>query len=174
MRKIYNLIIAFVLAIAVQTLNVVSGNVTYQFPAEKAGEMNYASGTTLTIMDKTFTMNDITKMYVDASEVTDNNVRITYNGTTASVNIAGNIAAYVNASVNGGHVSISQTNTADIDGDEITYILKGNTSDGSLTLDGSYKCTVQLAGLTMTNPSGAAITINNKKIKYFEFISSFI
>ena len=98
-----------------------------------------------------------------ASEVTDNNVRITYNGTTASVNIAGNIAAYVNASVNGGHVSISQTNTADIDGDEITYILKGNTSDGSLTLDGSYKCTVQLAGLTMTNPSGAAITINNKK-----------
>jgi hypothetical protein len=165
MRKKYSLIIAFVLAIAVQaqTLNVVSGDVTYQFPAEKAGEMNYASGTTLTIMDKTFTMNDITKMYVDASEVTDNNVRITYNGTTASVNIARNIAAYVNASVNGGHVSISQTNTADIDGDEITYILKGNTSDGSLTLDGSYKCTVQLAGLTMTNPSGAAITINNKK-----------
>ena len=165
MKKIYSLITALVLTIAVQaqTLNVVSGGVTYQFPAEKAGEMNYASGTTLTIMDKAFAVGDISRMYIDATEVTDNSVRITYDGTTASVSIAGNIAAYVSASVNGGHVSISQSNTADIDGDEITYILKGSTENGSLTLDGAYKCTVQLAGITMTNPSGAAITINNKK-----------
>lgn len=165
MKKIYSLITALVLTIAVQaqTLNVVSGGVTYQFPAEKAGEMNYASGTTLTIMDKAFTVGDISRMYIDATEVTDNSVRITYDGTTASVSIAGNIAAYVSASVDGGHVSISQANTADIDGDEITYILKGSTENGSLTLDGAYKCTVQLAGITMTNPNGAAITINNKK-----------
>lgn len=165
MKKIYSLITALVLTIAVQaqTLNVVSGGVTYQFPAEKAGEMNYASGTTLTIMDKAFAVGDISRMYIDGTEVTDNSVRITYDGTTASVSIAGNIAAYVSASVNGGHVSISQANTADIDGDEITYILKGSTENGSLTLDGAYKCTVQLAGITMTNPSGAAITINNKK-----------
>ena len=165
MKKIYSLITALVLTIAVQaqTLNVVSGGVTYQFPAEKAGEMNYASGTTLTIMDKAFAVGDISRMYIDATEVTDNSVRITYDGSTASVSIAGNIAAYVSASVDGGHVSISQANTADIDGDEITYILKGSTENGSLTLDGAYKCTVQLAGITMTNPNGAAITINNKK-----------
>ena len=165
MKKIYSLITALVLTIAVQaqTLNVVSGGVTYQFPAEKAGEMNYASGTTLTIMDKAFAVGDISRMYIDATEVTDNSVRITYDGSTASVSVAGNIAAYVSASVDGGHVSISQANTADIDGDEITYILKGSTENGSLTLDGAYKCTVQLAGITMINPNGAAITINNKK-----------
>ena len=66
MKKIYSLITALVLTIAVQaqTLNVVSGGVTYQFPAEKAGEMNYASGTTLTIMDKAFAVGDISRMYI--------------------------------------------------------------------------------------------------------------
>ena len=64
MKKIYSLITALVLTIAVQaqTLNVVSGGVTYQFPAEKAGEMNYASGTTLTIMDKEFSLNEVTNI----------------------------------------------------------------------------------------------------------------
>lgn len=165
MKKIYSLITVLVLTMTLQaqTLNVVSGDITYQFPAEKVGEMNYTSGSSLTIMNKVFSINEISKMYVDATEVTDNNVNIIYNGSSASVSIAGNIAAYVSTSVNGGHVSISQTNTADIDGDEITYSLSGTTSNGSLTLDGSYKCHVQLAGLTMSNPNGAAITINNKK-----------
>ena len=165
MKKIYSLITALVLTIAAQaqTLNVETGNVTYQFPAASAGEMNYATGTTLNIMGKTFTIADITKMYINAAEVESNCVNIAYNGTSTSVTIAGNIAAYVSATINGAHVSISQTNTTDIDNDEITYILSGTSSDGSLTLDGSYKCTVQLAGLTLTNPSGAAIDINNKK-----------
>lgn len=165
MKKIYSLIIAFVLTIVVQaqTLNIEIGSVTYQFPAESVGEMNYATGTTLTIKDKTFTLADITKMYVDATEVNNNCVNVAYNGSAANVTIAGNIAAYVSATVNGAHVSINQTNTADIDDNEITYALSGTTTDGSFTLDGSYKCTVQLAGLTLTNPSGAAMTINNKK-----------
>ena len=165
MKKIYSLITALVLTIAAQaqTLNVETGNVTYQFPAASAGEMNYATGTTLNIMGKTFTLADITKMYINAAEVVNNSVNIAYNGTSASVTIAGNIAAYVSATTNGAHVSISQTNTTDIDGDEITYILSGTSSDGSISLDGSYKCTVQLAGLTLTNPSGAVININNKK-----------
>jgi hypothetical protein len=30
-------------------------------------------------------------------------------------------------------------------------------------MSGKYKCTVKLAGLTLTNPKGAAININNKK-----------
>ena len=165
MKKIYSLLIGLMLTIAAQaqTLNVVIGDVTYQYPASQAGLMNYSDGTTLTILDKTFSVSDISKMYVDASEVEANSVNISYNGTSAKVSIAGNIASYVNASVSGAHISISQTNTADIDGDEITYILSGTTNDGSLSLDGSYKCTIQLAGLTLTNPSGAAINITNKK-----------
>ena len=165
MKKIYSLLIGLMLTIAAQaqTLNVVAGGVTYQFPASQAGEMNYSGGTTLSVMGKTFSVSDISKMYIDASEVEANSVKISYNGTSANVAIAGNVAPYVTASVSGAHVSISQTNTADVDDDEITYILSGTTTNGSLTLDGSYKCTIQLAGLTLTNPNDAAINITNKK-----------
>jgi hypothetical protein len=45
-----------------QTLNVQVGQVTYQFPAEQAGVMNYAEGNTLTIMNKVFTLADLTTM----------------------------------------------------------------------------------------------------------------
>ena len=92
-----------------------------------------------------------------------NTVNIVYNGSTATVTKADNISNYVTAEVSGAHVTITQTNTEAIDNDEITYVLSGSTTDGSLTLDGSYKCTISLAGLTMTNPNGAAIDITNKK-----------
>jgi len=165
MKKIYLILTALILAIKIQaqTLNIVTNGVTYQFPASQAGEMSYAEGSTLSVMGKTFTISEITKMYVDASTVTNNQVNIVYDGASANVFVAGNIAQYVNATINGAHLSISQSNTTDIDDNEINYTLIGSSSDGSLTLDGSYKCTVSLAGLTLTNPNGAAITINNKK-----------
>jgi hypothetical protein len=151
------------LCLQAQTLNVVQGSVTYAFTAN-GDDMNYTdNGQTLTIQGKSFSTSDITKIYIDQTTVTANAVDISYNGTTATVSIAGNVAPYVTANVNGAHVSISQTNTADVDGDEITYTLSGNTTNGSLTLDGSYKCAIQMVGVTLNNPSGAAININNKK-----------
>jgi hypothetical protein len=146
-----------------QTMNVVVGSVTYQFPAAQAGEMTYDSGTTLSILGKTFTLTDIDEMYVDDTAVTDNLVTIGYDGTSATVTVAGNVAQYVEATVSGAHVSIVQSNTDAVDDDEITYQLSGTSTDGSLTLDGSYKCTISLAGVTLTNPNGAAISIENKK-----------
>ena len=96
MKKVIPLIISLLLAIAVQaqTLNVVVGSVTYQFPAEQAGEMTYADGTTLTILNKAFTLSDITKMYIDDTTVTDNQVGVVYSGTSAAVTVAGNVAQY--------------------------------------------------------------------------------
>ena len=41
--------------------------------------------------------------------------------------------------------------------------LRTNSANGSLTLSGSYKATVSLAGVTLTNPNGAAIYITNSK-----------
>ena len=159
-------VILMVMAMAVQaqTMNVVTGNVTYQFPVAQAGDMIYSnSGQTLTVNGKAFAVSDITKIYVDESEVKDNHVMVDYNGTSAAVAISGNVASYVSATVSGAHVSISQTNTADVDGDEIEYVLSGNSGDGNFELSGSYKCTITLSGLTLTNPSGAAINITNKK-----------
>ena len=165
MKKLYALLSALVLTITAvaQTLNVQVGSVTYLFPAAQCGEMIYSDGTTLTIMNKTFTLSDISSMSVDDTEVTDNLVSVAYSGTSATVTIAGNVAQYVTATVSGAHVTIEPSNTAAVDDDEITYQLSGTTTDGSLTMGGSYKCTLSLAGLTLTNPSGAAINITNSK-----------
>ncbi len=156
---------ALVLTIAAwgQTLNVKVGNITYQFPAAQTGEMNYADGTSLTIMGKTFALADITAMTVDNSKVTDNQVTVSYDGSSATVTIAGNVAQYVEPTISGAHVTIAQSNTEAVDDDEITYLLTGATTDGELSLSGSYKCTVALAGVVLTNPSGAAINITNSK-----------
>ena len=166
MKRIIAFVVTVVLLAATavaQTLNVQVGNVTYQFPASQTGDMIYSDGTTLTIMGKAFTISDITSLVVDDSEVTDNLVSIAYSSSSATVTIAGNVAQYVTATISGAHVTITPSNTAAVDDDEITYQLSGTTTDGSLTMSGSYKCTVSLAGVTLTNPSGAAINITNSK-----------
>ena len=165
MRRLFAFIISLALTITAigQTLNVKVGNVVYQFPAAQTGDMTYANGTTLDIMGKTFTLSDVSSMTVDDTEVTDNQVKVEYDGASAMVYVAGNVARYVTPTVGGAHVDIEQTNTDAVDGDEITYQLSGTSSDGSLSLSGSYKCTIALAGLTLTNPSGASINITNSK-----------
>ena len=165
MKKIFALVSALVLTIAAtgQTLNVKVGNVIYQYPASQTGEMTYSNGTTLTIMDKTFTLSEIDAMTVDDSEVENNRVTVEFESSSAKVYVAGNVAKYVTPTINGAHVTIAQSNTSAVDDDEITYQLSGTTSNGSLSLSGSYKCTVSLAGVTLTNPSGAAINITNSK-----------
>lgn len=165
MKKIFALISALMLTIAAtgQTLNVKVGNVIYQYPASQTGEMTYADGSKLTIMGKTFSLSDIDAMTVDNAEVTDNRVTVEYESSSAKVYVAGNVAKYVSPTINGAHVTIAQSNTSAVDDDEITYQLSGTSSNGSLSLSGSYKCTVSLAGVTLTNPSGAAINITNSK-----------
>ncbi|MBR6036003.1 MAG: carbohydrate-binding domain-containing protein [Bacteroidaceae bacterium] len=157
--------IAFVLTIAAtgQTLNVKVGNITYQFPASLTGEMIYDRGKTVTIMGKKLWLDEIEEMTIDDTAVKDNNVSINYDGSTANITIAGNVAQYVDVETNDAHVTINQTNTALVDDDEITYALSGTSSDGSLSLGGKFKCTVSLAGVALTNPSGAVINITNKK-----------
>ena len=165
MKKTLLSIVAMLTTVAAmaQTLNVNVGQVTDQYPAAQTGEMTYASGSQLTILNKTYQLSDITKMYTDETAVTDNQVNIVYNGSEALVYVAGNVAQYVSATVSGAHVTIIQGNTADVDGDEITYSLSGTSTDGEFALAGSYKCTVQLNNVTLTNPGGAVINITNKK-----------
>ena len=171
MKKIFALLTILVLTIAAgaQTLKVTTDQGTYQYPATDLTESSpafFTGGTTLTIGNDVFEISDITSISVvnsSSSSVEDNTVNIVYNGSTATVTMADNVAQYVSATVSGAHVTIGQLNTADVDGDEITYQISGSTTDGSLTLDGSYKCTISLAGVTLTNPSGPAINITNKK-----------
>ncbi len=147
-----------------QTLNVVSGNVIYAFPASEMGTATYQSGETLTVMGKTFNISDISGMYVGDNEVTDNTVTVAYEDDATTVTVAGNIAQYVTPTVSNAHVSIAQSSdVSDNTCGEITYTLSGSSSDGEFTMTGSYKATVELTGLTLTNPSGAPINIQNGK-----------
>ena len=167
MKKILSIL---VIALAVcswmnaQTLNVQVGQVTYQFPAEQAGKMNYAAGTTFTVMDKVFTLADIEKMYVNEVAVKDHTVSVVYNETSANVTVAGNVAQYLTITVNGAHVNIAQSDDL---AEEITYTLSGSSTDGEFYMSGSYKATIELNGLTLINKtplkSGAAIHIQNSK-----------
>lgn len=164
-KKIYALVAVLLLTVVAtaQTLNVHVGNVTYQFPASRCGEMTYTDGTTLTILNKAFILSDISSITVDDTEVTDNLVQVAYSGTSATVTVAGNVAQYVEPTVSGAYVSIAQSNTEAVDNDEITYQLSGTTTNGQFALSGSYKCTVMLAGVNLTCSSDAAINITNSK-----------
>ena len=166
MRK--SIITAILLAICsaamAQTLNVVVGNTTYQFPAADIGTATYTDGTRVTIQSKTFAVSDITRMYVDATTVSPTTVSVVYSGTSASVYVAGDIAHLVTPTISGAHVSIAQSDDV---AEEITYSLSGTSTDGEFYTTGSYKATVELRGLTLTNTtpvySGAAICIMNGK-----------
>ena len=169
MMRILLSVIVLVLTIVAeaQTLNVQVGSVTYQFPAAQTGEMTYADGSTVTIMGKTFTLADISSMTVDDTKVADGAITVNYNGSSAMVTVAGNVAQYVTPTVSGAHVSIAQSSDL---AEEITYTLSGESSDGEFYMSGSYKATIELNGLTLTNAtpvySGAAIHIQNgKRIK---------
>ena len=86
MKKIFFALSAFVLSMSAvaQTLNVKVGNVSYQFPAEKVGEMNYENGNKLTVMNQIFTMGDINNMAVNPIGDDGSTVRIFFNQTTGS------------------------------------------------------------------------------------------
>lgn len=169
MKKIATLLAAVLVTMtaAAQTLSIQTGQVTWLFPAAQAGEMTWTDGQTLTVMGKSFNVGDITGMTVDQTVVTDNAITVSYEGTTASVTIAGNVAQYVTPSVSNAHVSIAQSDDLAA---EITYTLSGTSTDGEFYMSGSYKATIELDGLTLTNTtpvySGAAIHIQNgKRIK---------
>lgn len=151
------------MSILAQSINFSNGQVTYNFPAAIAGEMPF-DGNIVTVADRSFPLSEWSRINVDDSAIADNSVEVAYSETGAVVKIAGNIAGYIEASVVGGHVVLSQSSevSAETCG-EITYILRGESSDGSLTLNGSFKSTIELQGLNLTNPTGAAIDIQNGK-----------
>lgn len=105
------------------------------------------------------------------SAIDPNTVEVKFDGNTATVTMAENIKAYVAvASGTSSHVKLLQAEsfagvdaTADNEDGEIIYVLSGTSSDGEFYLEGAFKCSVELNGLTLTNPSGPAINLQNGK-----------
>lgn len=87
-------------------------------------------------------------------------VKVVYSGTTATVTIPDDIASYVTVSSGtSSHVVITSTTEAE----EFIYELSGSSDDGEFCLNGTYKCEIDLNGLTLTNPTGPAMNIQNGK-----------
>ena len=166
MRKIGLVISGLAMSglLCAQTLNVQVGNVLYQFPAVQTAQMPYDNSENLTIMGKVFALSEIDSMYIDETAVTDNTVAVVYEESGVDITVAGNIAKDLTIAYSGAHVSIVQSENV---ASEITYTLSGSSSDGGFYNEGSFKSTVELNNLTLTNVSavysGAAIHVQNSK-----------
>lgn len=167
--KQYLLFIAMVgtaLTSAAQTLRVAQGNVTTVFDATTLGESPFtAGGKTLTLGGKAYDVSTIDRMTVTNDAVAVASVGVIYNGATAQVELSGDLAPYLTVSVEGANVSITADAALQ---EEVTYTLSGASTSGSFTMEGDYKATVALNGvsLTSTTVSMPAFNIlNGKRIK---------
>lgn len=80
-------------------------------------------------------------------------IEIVYSETTAEAFVPE--TADVQVSINGAHVSVAAfTNT-----EEYIYKLSGATTNGSFTLTGTYKLTIELAGVKLISQIGPALNI---------------
>lgn len=86
-------------------------------------------------------------------------ITITYANESAAVDIPESLSGIVMPNVNGAHVVLQSTTTTE----EYIYRVSGNTSDGSLTITGAYKLTLQLAGVRIHSTRGAAVDIETGK-----------
>lgn len=94
---------------------------------------------------------------------TTNMVYLTYSGTSVSAIVCENIKNYVTITSTGSHVRVIQSPNVGLSTGEINYELTGTSANGSFYMEGAYKSTVGLRALTLTNPNGPAIDIQNGK-----------
>lgn len=81
-------------------------------------------------------------------------IEVVYNNETATVNIPSEVTDVI-STVQGGHVTLTSTTTTT----EYTYHLTGTTTNGSLTINGAYKLTLQLDNVNIKSSKGAAIDV---------------
>lgn len=143
-----------------QTMWIHTGHVHWAYNTESVGTMPYSSANLLTVLDKGFTLADVDSVTVDSQTLADDNVLVKYNGGSADVFVAGNIANHITAQVTGVRVAVMQD--ADV-ASEYTYTLQGTSTSGCFYHAGKYKMTLVLNGVNLTNPDSAAINIQNSK-----------
>lgn len=147
--------------LSAQTLKVRQGSVTTLVPAADAGDMLVNDGgTTLTIAGQTYPVPSLTDITIDDTPVTANTVGVTWAAGAVQVTVSADVAPYLMISVENSNVSVVAA--PDLQ-QEVTYTLSGTSSAGSFYMDGEYKAGIVLDGLTLTNPSGPAIQIDNGK-----------
>lgn len=125
-----------------------------------SGQMvvTYADGSVETfsisdIADMTFSDKDFTDPIVPDPSTDPNVISITWRGSEAPAVACS--AEGVTITTEGGNVFVNNTNTDT----EYTYVLRGQSTDGSLTLTADYKSTIQLDGVALTSSLEEALNI---------------
>ena len=106
-------------------------------------------------------------LFSTAASAADITVKVEYSGNSAVVTIPSEASSWVTCeSGTSAHVKLVQSSTTLTNPGEIIYSLSGQSDAGEFYLTGEYKATIQLNGLTLTNPDSTAIHIKNgKRIK---------
>ena len=112
-----------------------------------------ADGLELSIGDlDTYELDDIDS--ITFAEPQFPRVDIRFDGASATVNVGVGVKG-VTYKIQGANVALTSTTTSE----EYLYSVSGTSTNGSLVINGEYKLSVELAGLTLTNPNGPAIDV---------------
>lgn len=144
-----------------QRLNIHCGTVTYVTSATAAGQMTFsADGSLLVLPETSLAVNLIDSITTDHEVYEPLQVSVTYADTRTRLVVPCHLADQLTISANDGQVTCLQAPELQ---EEVTYRLSGQSPNGSFTTDGEYKATLVLDNLTLTNPQGAAINVENGK-----------
>lgn len=150
-----------------QTFHLYTRGVDYLLPASAVGEMTLCGTDSLQVLGQNFALSDIDSLTVDQATYTPRLVDVIYDGDRAQITADAALIPYLTITRQGAKVDIRQSDdVSDLTCGEITYRLSGVADDGGFAVTGDYKTTVVLAGLALTNTTGAAIKVaNGKRIK---------
>ena len=133
------------------------GSTTYSSSISDLRSFDIAIDTTALSETETIpTDGDEAEDYIE-NNTFSNEVHIAFNGTTATS--SGSVDG-VTVTINGADVTVTSTVK------KVRYIVSGTTADGFLKIYSDYKFALELNGVNITNPDGAAINIQSKKRGY--------
>ncbi len=151
MKKIYTFIITALACISLQAqthVRVWQSGESNRMKIANVGDMAFSNGT-ITLKGTAYDISTIDSIIV-VPEIT-----VAYSGSSATVSVPDAIASDITVEQSGAHVTITNTNVSN----EIEVVLSGTSTDGSLTYNGSYKCTIQLNDLSLTSTTGSPLNI---------------
>lgn len=156
MKKIFTAFALFAATLTVsaqQKLYICDGFSYKTEEVKKASDITFTSDKSAIVINSTeYKLADIDS--ITPAEPIFKEVKITYSSSGAKVEIPAYVKG-VTSSVSGANVTLTSTNTAD----EILYTVSGTSTNGSLTINGEYKLSLQLAGLDLTSATSAPIDI---------------
>ncbi|MCC8039253.1 MAG: carbohydrate-binding domain-containing protein [Bacteroidales bacterium] len=127
---------------------------------EKAESIAYSGDkTNLVVTDKTYTAHEIAVSDVQDITLGESDGVVTVNFTSDGPKVDNPFAFEgLDVTIDGGHVTINYAGE-----EKLSYYVTGTTDDGQLKLYGAAQYTLTIENASITNQSGAAINIQNKK-----------